>query len=263
MAEEEKVAELQRRLDEANAVLAGTGIMPYRLRLYRTHELQTLKTNARYMRNDTFAQLVSNIQRDGGLGSTPLVYAGPDVEQPQVLSGNHRVMANKAAGFEFTLCLEIVDQKSEQERTAITLSHNAISGQDDLQTLKSMYDSILDLKLKAYSGIDEDMRQQLAKIEFSPITEPRLQFKTITFLFLPREIDELKACIDEVEKLLAHEHTFALMKRDYAEFFNAVATAKEKLNIRNTTVALLELIRRGRDSVEQQFAPHAEEGTTQ
>lgn len=44
---------------------------------------------------------------------------------------------------------------SEEHRIAIQLSHNAIVGQDDPDILKKLYDKILDIDLKEYSGLDD------------------------------------------------------------------------------------------------------------
>lgn len=242
--------ELNERLQQLNEALSG--VVPFRLALLAPDDLEILKSgrNARFMRNDTFAQLVANVKRDGGLSSVPLVYAGSGVEKPRVLSGNHRVMAAKEAGLESVLCLVIDDAKTMQEQVAIQLSHNAIAGQDDLPTLKQLYDEIEDLALKAYSGIDEQLRKQLDSIKFSAISEPRLQFRQVTFLFLPREAEEIQRLAGQVEKILEDDESFLFQMRDYEEFFNAVAAVKQKLRIHNSATALMELLRRGMATLE-------------
>lgn len=238
------------KLGEVSDLLSESGF-PYGISYYRFDELELLKKNARFMRNDTFRQLVSNIRRDGGLGSVPLLYAGPDApgtpnrDKPEILSGNHRVMAGREAGIDGCLCYVIKEYKTPQERTAIALSYNAITGQDDMQILKEMYDSIEDLDLKAFAGIDEEVRQQLSKIKFEPVSEPRLVFKEVSILFLPREVDEIRAALEEVDRKLDLDTTYVAQKRDYSEFFELLATAKDKLNIRNNAAAMLEIIRRG------------------
>jgi hypothetical protein len=147
--------DLQAKLSELNEQLHD--VLPFSLGLFNPHELETLKENARFMRNDTFAQLVSNIKRDKALSSVPLVYAANgSTERPKVLSGNHRVLAAREAGVPFVLSLVIHDEKSAQEQIAIQLSHNAIAGADDLVLLKRLYEEVREIELKSYSGIDED-----------------------------------------------------------------------------------------------------------
>jgi len=246
------VGEIQERLEALNAALAG--VMPFRLALFAPGDLTLLEKNARFMRNDTFAQLVSNVKRDGALASVPLVYAPPG-GKPVVLSGNNRVMAAKSAGLAQILCLVVDREMDPQELVSVQLSHNSLVGQDDLPTLKELYDSIDDLALKAYSGLDEDVRRQLEAIKFEAIGEPRLLFRRVTFLFLPAEADEIRRLVKEVEKALDDEDAFLFQLRDYEEFFNLVADCKEKLNIRNSAVALLELLRRGRQTLGDEAAP--------
>ena len=48
--------EIQLKILELNTLLAGS--QPYELGLFAPGDLEPLEVNARYMRNDTFAQLV-------------------------------------------------------------------------------------------------------------------------------------------------------------------------------------------------------------
>ena len=240
--------QIQARLDAANQALAG--ILPYSLEMVNPKDIELLKKNARFMRNDVYRQLVDNVKREKALESVPLIYRGPDVEKPIALSGNHRVMAARDAGLKEILCLVITKQISEEERVAKQLSHNAIAGQDDLQVLKDLYDSIQDLNLKAYSGIDEELRKQLANIKFSAISEPRLAVKTVSFLFLPREVDLLKQVLEQVDKALETDSNYALMKRDYQEFFDALVSVKAKLKVKNSAAALMTLVRLGVEALD-------------
>ncbi len=245
--------ETQQKIEELNALLAPDS--PFALGWFDPSELEQLTVNARYMRNDTFRQLVDNVKRDKGLASVPLVYAGPDVTRPRVLSGNHRVKAALAAALPRVLCLVIREPKSAEEQVAIQLSHNALAGSDDLVVLKKLYDEVTSIELKGYSGLDEELIKQLDAIKFEPVSEPRLQFKTVTFLFLPRELVEIDAAVAQVGKILEDKEAYLFQVRDYAEFFTLVADAKEKLNIRNSAAALLELMRAGMRKIEEEEAP--------
>jgi hypothetical protein len=233
--------DVQKKLEELSVVLKD--VVPFRLAIYNPDEVELLDVNARYMRNDTFAQLVKNVKRDKGLSSVPLVYVFGR-QKPLVISGNHRILAARAAKVP-ALCFAIDDEKTMDELVAIQLSHNSIAGADDLPTLKKLYDSIVELDMKAYSGLDEETIQQLNAIKFEPVSEPRLVFKTVTFLFLPHELDELKGMISHVEKILKDDLAYGFMVKDYQEFFTLLADAKEKINIRNSAAAILELMRAG------------------
>jgi hypothetical protein len=252
--------DLQAKLDAANESLAG--VMPYRLAFVDPDEIELLTKNARFMRNDTFRQLVDNVKRDGQLSSVPLLYGR------KALSGNHRVMAareaKKAGALNGgkVLCLEWVGEMGGEQQVAMQLSHNAIAGEDNLQVLKDLYDGIADLGLKAYSGIDEELRKKLAELKLEQISEPRLIFKTVTLMFLPAEIDQFKQILKDVEKLLAEDLTYVAKRDDYLPFFEMLADAKDGLNIKNSAVALLEIMKRGLEAVKAAKPEQQNDGTT-
>ena len=248
--------EISQKVQELNTLLGAAG-RPFSLGYYDPRKLKLLETNARFMPNDKFAALVANVKRDGGLASVPLVYAFDEPETPLVLSGNHRIMAARAAATGPELCMVISARKTVDELVAIQLSHNAIAGADDLQTLKKLCDQIHDIDMKMYSGIDEDTLKKLEAIKFEAISEPRLVFKTVTMLFLPHEIDELNAMLSEVDKLLEDENSYALKVADYQEFFEMLANAKSGLKIKNTATALLELMRAGNRQLEAELEARA------
>ncbi|WP_180542187.1 ParB N-terminal domain-containing protein [Nevskia soli] len=247
--------DIQEKIAALNIALCGS--MPFELAWVDPHGVELLEDNARYMRNDTFAQLVENIKLDKGLASVPLLYQDPAGGKLKVLSGNHRVMAAMAAKLDGVLCLVIRTAKTIEEQVAIQLSHNSIVGADDLPKLKQLYERISTLTLKAYSGIDDETIQKLAAIKFEPVSEPHMTFKTVTFLFLPGEIDELAATIQHVEKLLESKDAFAFQVRDYYAFFELIAKAKEKLQIKNSAAAILELMRAGHRQIESEAALEA------
>lgn len=249
---------ITQKLEEVNQLLAADTSQPYSLGFYDPQKLKLLETNARFMANETFAALVNNIKRDKGLSSVPLIYAAENPEAPTVLSGNHRVMAAREAKVPRILCLVILEKKTLDEQVAIQLSHNAIAGADDLVTLKKLYEQINALDMKAYSGLDEATIQQLASIKFEPISEPRLLFKTVTLLFLPNEVVELRGMLDHVDAVLKDEDAYALQVRDYAEFFTLLTDAKADLKIRNSATALLELMRAGSRKIREEHPAPAE-----
>lgn len=61
-------------------------------------------------------------------------------------------------------CLATDDKLTQDQKTAIQLSQNAISGQDDPATLKLLYESILDTEMKKYSGLDDKTLELLEKL---------------------------------------------------------------------------------------------------
>ena len=122
-------------------------------------DLRLLDKNARYMKAEQFQSLVENVKKDGNLSSLPLCYR-EEGGKLLVLSGNHRVMAARQAGLEQILVMVVADEKTEDEKLGIQLSHNAICGQDDLVILKELWESIRNVQARLYAGLDSDTDQR-------------------------------------------------------------------------------------------------------
>lgn len=200
-----------------------------RLITLKLADLKLLNNNARYMTASQFQRLVENVAQDGALTSTPLVYRG------EVLSGNHRVQAAIKAGIEEAPCIEILSEITEQHRVALQLSHNSITGQDDLSILQNLYDS-LDLDMKGYSGLTDDCFK-LDEIDISSLSVGATRYEELTALFLP---EEKPLFMDALERVKKHPKTLHLAAdyRDFDTVFNTVVKVKEHHNIHNTAVAL-------------------------
>lgn len=126
-------------------------------------ELKLLEVNARFMKADEFKRLVNSVKRDGCLTQLPFCCYN-DKKELVVLSGNHRVKASIEAGLK-EIEVQITEEKlSKDQRIAIQLSHNAISGQDDMAILKDLYESIDDINYKDYSGLDDQTLKLLDDI---------------------------------------------------------------------------------------------------
>ncbi len=179
-------------LDVLNAHLDGLGMGAFRLAVVEVAAIELAPKNARYMRNETFKNLVENIKRDGALASVPFCWKKPDGVF-RVLSGNHRVKAAAAAGITHTLVLYVEGDLERDRELAIQISHNAIAGQDDPVLLKELWEEIEDLSLKYYAGLDDKVLGELEAVSLASLQEVRLDFRTLSFLFLPEEVDRLNA----------------------------------------------------------------------
>jgi len=216
------------------------GSMPYRLAMVNPAECKLAKKNARFMKSETFKSLVANIKKDGNLSSIPFCYK--DVEGTfHVLSGNHRIQAAVQADIEQVLIFYRSDL-TQSEQIAIQLSHNAIEGQDDLMILKELWESIEDLDFKIYAGIDSDMVKQLDKIQFSGFSEQCLDYKSVSFLFLPEEIDRALAIFDKIESLYKNDDVFIFSRSQWEKFFDVISTIKTACNIKNSAAAFTYLL---------------------
>jgi len=159
--------------------------------------LTLLEENARFMPAEQYQRLVLNIQRDGCLSSTPLVYRNKD--QVIVLSGNHRTMAAIDAGLEAIDVMEILSPLTEDRMRAIQLSHNALNGKDQLNVLKSIWSKIDGVDAKEYAALSKQMIEDMERIDV-PAIDARLNFEHISIMFLGEEKEEVLDVLQKVRK---------------------------------------------------------------
>jgi hypothetical protein len=248
MAEEIREVTTEAALSILNERLSG--VVPFALELVAPGDLRLLEKNARFMKAEQFQTLVENVKKDGNLSQLPFCYRESD-GRLRVLSGNHRVRAAIAAGVEQTLVLVAREEKSPDERLAIQLSHNAISGQDDLVILKELWESILDVQSKLYAGLDSDTIKSLEGIQFASISEQRLKYKLANFMFLPEEIEDLNALLKETALAFSADTVYLANLNTYDAFFDLVVKIKKKCVIKNSAAAFLKLMELARIGLEQ------------
>lgn len=201
-------------------------------------EIKLLDLNARYMKHEEFQQLVNNIKRDGQLTSTPFLCKDKDGKW-LCLSGNHRMQAAISAGLEKILCLSTEDELTQDQKTAIQLSHNSLCGEDDPATLKILYESIMDAELKKYSGLDDETLEMLDKFASTSISEANLEFKTLSVVFLPDELETAMKVIDKARDASKSADKTWLAKNDeYDRWLDAQEAAMSSYGVSNVATAM-------------------------
>ena len=219
-------------------------------------EIKLLELNARYMRHEEFKQLVDNIRRDGQLSSTPFLCKESDGKY-LCLSGNHRTKAAIEAGLDKIFCLATDDELTQDQKIAIQLSQNAISGQDDPATLKLLYESILDTEMKKYSGLDDKTLELLEKINSTSIAEANLDFKTVQIVFLPDELEAAKKSIDKVKDAAkAADESWLTKKSDYENWLDTQEVVSSSYGVKNVAVAfnlILKLVERNLTQLQEGY----------
>lgn len=202
-------------------------------------ELKLLKMNARFMRHEEFQRLVANVKKDGQLTSAPFAALDPADGKYEVLSGNHRVQAAISAGLEKIPCIITDDEMSEEQRIAIQLSHNAIVGQDDPDVLKKLYDKILDIDLKEYSGLDDKTLGLLDKASSQAMSEANLEFQVLSIVYLPDELKEAQRVIDKARDAVKTGSAIWLATdSEYEKWLDAQETASSAYNVKNVSSAM-------------------------
>ncbi len=201
-------------------------------------ELRLIEVNARYMRHEEYRLLVNNIKRDGKLTSVPFACLDEDGKY-LVLSGNHRTMAAIDAGLQ-KIDVMVTDEKlTNQQRIAIQLSHNAIVGQDDPVILKQLYEELNEVDWKIYSGLDDVTLEMLDKVESYSLSEPNLDFRSVSVIFFPDELNEAQEVLDEALALAKGIHgTWLARHEEYDKWLDALDVAGAAAGIKNNATAL-------------------------
>lgn len=229
------VAEIRELLAQLNTALTANGITPFLLGIASPRELKPAPKNARFMKQETFAQMSANIAQDGNLASLPFCWY--DGNAYWILSGHHRVDAARAAGVEQILFLYTDRQLSQAERVAIQLSHNALVGADNLATLKELYDVLDSIEAQQYAGLDDITIGKLEEVVPAAFQDAAVQFEEIVLLFLPEEIERLDALVEKLRAYSSHK-VYAARLADWTRFWDMLLRFKQTQEIVNTATAI-------------------------
>lgn len=202
------------------------------------NEVKLLETNARFMRHETFQQLVDNIKKDGRLTQLPFCTLEDDGKY-MVLSGNHRVQASIEAGLKTIEVMVTHDKLSEARKLAIQLSHNSISGEDDPAILKSLYEEIENIDFKVYSGLDDKTLELLEKVQPESIAEVNLEFQNLNIVFLPTELEKTKENMEEMEVLLNDGENWLVSFDQYDDFMDSMESISSSYDVKNVATTFL------------------------
>lgn len=220
-------------------------------------DLKLLDVNARFMRKEQYDVLVGNIKRDGALTSVPLAWRDPETGEEIVLSGNHRTMAARDAGLSEIDVMLITEPLSKQQRIAIQLSHNAIAGDDDPGTLRILYETMTDVDLRVYSGLDDKTLDLLEETSVEPMSEANLDYQSVLLTFLPHELEAAEAALENARKMYSGMDKWMLALDQYRPMLEALDTAHNGGNIISTAGAfnlILTVFEENLDSVREFWA---------
>lgn len=212
-------------------------------------ELKLLEQNARFMRHETFKNLVDNVKRDGVLSGVPFACLEPDGKY-LVLSGNHRTMAACEAGLPEIDVMVTEETLSEEQKLAIQLSHNALVGEDDPAMLKELYQRIGSVDFKSYAGLDDKTLKLLEEVKIGSLAEANLDFQTVSFTFLPEEAKKAEEALEEAKKLAKADRVLLARWGEYDAFLDALEAAGAAHGIKNQATALMVILHIFRKNLE-------------
>lgn len=224
-------------------------------------EIKLLEVNARFMTADEFQKLVENVKRDGCLTQLPFCVYNDDWEL-EVLSGNHRVQAAIAAGLEEIDVQITEEQLTKDQRIGIQLSHNAISGKDDMAILKQLYESIDDVNMKKYSGLDDETLKLLENISTQSMSYSGLQYQVMNLMFLPSEIEDIKRVFADVMKEVRQNPALMIRMAEYDKYLDTLNEVSKGTRIKNTAVgfmAMLEIVKNHMEELKEVWIDDAKD----
>lgn len=201
-------------------------------------DLDLLEVNARFMRHETYKQLVENLRRDGVLTSVPFAVWQPRKKRYLVLSGNHRVRAAIDAGIVEADVMLTDDQLPKDQQVAIQLAHNAIAGEDDMAVLKELYEAIEDVDLRQYAGLDDKTLELLAKVDVGSLAEANLEWRSVGLLFLPDEYERATAALEDALTQVSADELWLARLKEADTVLDALAEASVAHDIRNHATAI-------------------------
>lgn len=224
-------------------------------------EIKLLEVNARFMTADEFQKLVENVKRDGCLTQLPFCVYNDNWEL-EVLSGNHRVQAAIEAGLEEIDVQVTEEELTKDQRVAIQLSHNAISGKDDMAILKQLYESIDDVNYKAYSGLDDETLKILDNISTQSMSYSGLQYQVLSIMFLPSEIEDIKKAMSEIMKEVRKNEALMVRMAEYDKYLDTLNEVSKGTRIKNTAVgfmAMLEIVKNHMEELKEVWIDDAKD----
>jgi hypothetical protein len=227
--------EIQQTLATLNRQLQEQGVTTYKIGVASPFDLKLLDRNARFMTKEVFDVLTAGVKAQG-LSSLPFCYF--DGTYYHVLSGNHRVKAAREANVKSMLFLYTDEHMTKEEQIQVQLAHNQITGQDDPQVLLELWQDIKDVELKFLTGFDDDFFDKLEPVEFAPIKEPAIRFKSVLVMFLQEDLDKFQEAADLIKEEAGSNPVFLARYADFESFFQAVLRTKSELKIVNTATAI-------------------------
>lgn len=192
-------------------------------------QLKLIDKNARFMTQAKFNQLVDNIRRDGDLTTVPFCYEYKEGKY-EVISGNHRVQAAQMAGLT-TIRIMSTKVLSNDERRAIQISHNSLTGQDDLEILRELVNEIQDAALREYAAIDESDFESLSNVSYD-IVQPSNDIVSMNLTFFDSDMEDIKQLCQEIEDSGKIEDTVLMPKEKLEDFLRISAEIQKKYSIK-------------------------------
>jgi ParB-like nuclease family protein len=218
------------------------------VRIVRISDLREQDVNAQVLQPREFERLTENVRERGALESLPYC-AQPGGEGPiSIVSGHHRVRAALSAGLKEIPVLLDTAPMTRSRMVAKAIAHNQLTGSPDEAILRQLVAELESVDDLLHSGLPEEMLPVPDDDGASALGSPHADFdwRMLTFLFLPHQVEELRETVDALEKRQDLIGVAAI--EQFSDFVRALTEYGRAHDVRaiGTTIGVLTRIARER-----------------
>lgn len=197
--------------------------------------------NANKMSEPVFNQLVKNISKSG-FSSTITCYKKNN-GRFVIISGHHRFKACLKNNITDIPCIYAHENDlSNDEKTALQLSHNSIHGNDDISILERLFGEIQSLEFKEFASIEAD---QIPTINLDTLsTVPITEHYSMSVILYKNDLDTLQELLEIVEEKNKINDIIILANQDNTEdiLLKLNGEISKKYNIKSTNVSFCKIL---------------------
>jgi len=201
-------------------------------------DLREQDLNPRTMSTDMMRQLTENIaNREGLVESLP--FCARTDKGIEIVSGHHRIRAAIAAGVESAYVIVDATGLTRDQIKAKQIAHNSISGMDDKELLKRLFESIEDVDARIEAFVNPaDLDIQFTENEI-PDLSAEIEHKQVYMLFVPSEYKVLREAIDQIWS--ASDEILLADKEHFEQFRDALTGIQEEKEILSVATAIAKM----------------------
>lgn len=198
------------------------------------------KVNANSMSKAKFEQLKSNIKKSG-LSSSIACYKNQDGKYI-LISGNHRFRACVELGYtKLNILWTEEENLSNDEIIALQLSHNSITGSDDKNILKRLFNEISSLEFKEFASISVDDME----IEdlFTGSIVPVQEHYRVSLILYSKDIEALQELLQITKDEVNTSDLVIVADGDSESYFiEKMTDIKKTFEIKSSSIAFSKLL---------------------
>jgi hypothetical protein len=198
--------------------------------------------NPRSMSQKMFSQLVDNIKDTGGLESVPLcVRVDKDIF---IISGHHRFRAAREAGVKQILVL-LYDELSTSRAKSKQLAHNTISGQDDPELVKRVWEMITEIEAQFEAFVDPRVLKSVPEpVSFKQVdVDVKALAKTAVIIFLASQMADFDAAVEAIMPSADVDTVYLAEREIYDAWRDALHRVRDDMDIVSIPTAVAEMAR--------------------